>query len=306
MALADVGGDAFWVFVDDVVVVVDVRVIGLLCAATICDGGDGGDVSHGPGDFIDGVDALFNEGSGAEPLEVHPVPQLPLDIGHAFWLATGEGFDGVCHVGAVDGADFAEFSGEDFAVGFTGAGVEAPAEAVLDGEVLLFGDLGGFEDRFESGNVDCHGFFDEGVLPGVDGGAEVLGAEAGRGCEDDEVDSGVDDLLIGIESYEAALRGAFDLFCEGLDGFHASFDTFSECVTDGPEDGVWISAEGLVDGAISTTATADEADFDLVGDVLRFGDVGKAGGERGCGAGLENVASVERIHIKKKSGCFVR
>ena len=125
----------------------------------------------------------------------------------------------------------------------------------------------------------------------------MLRAETRRGGENDEVDSGVDDLLIGVEADEATLGGTLDLLTEALDGLHGSRDTFSEGISDGPEDGIRISGESLGDGTISTTATADEADLNFVGDVLCFGDVGKAGSEGCCGAGFENVASVERIHI---------
>ena len=84
--MSDVDDDTVGIFIGDIVVVVDVRRVVFLGTSSVCDGGDGRDVAHGPSDFVDGVDALFDEWSGAEPLEVEPVAELPFNVGHAVGL----------------------------------------------------------------------------------------------------------------------------------------------------------------------------------------------------------------------------
>lgn len=283
LALSDVGDDAVRVFVSDIVVVEDVGLVITLSAATVSNGGDGRDVIHGPTDFVDGVDTLLDERGGAKPLEVLPVAHLEFDITHPVGLlhAIGEWGNRVEHVSAVNGHHFAKLTGEDFFVSLLGAGMVAPAKAVLDCGAFGLGHLGGLEDGADAGHVDGHGLLDKGVLASFHGSAEVLGAEVGRGAEEDDVHSGGDDTLISIKADELALFGSLHAAGVGLLVSYADgvVDATLEGITDGPEDDVWVGGKGLGESAAATTTAADDADLDLVRRILRLEDGGDGGGE---------------------------
>ena len=74
------------------------------------------------------------------------------------------------------------------------------------------------------------------------------------------------------------------MLAEAFDGFHGVYNALAEGVAHGPENDIGIGAESLNDSTISATSTADEADFNFIGNILRFCDVGNAGCDGGSGA----------------------
>ena len=89
-----------------------------------------------------------------------------------------------------------------------------PLRAGDDREVLLLRLLDQREALADAGRVHGHRLLAEDVLPGLDRGLEVDRAEARRRGEDDEVDAGVEHLLVGVEPVEGRLRGDLDLVGE--------------------------------------------------------------------------------------------
>ena len=104
LALTNVAHDAIWIFIGNIVVIEDIRLVVAGLATSGSHDGDWVDVIHGPGNFIDGVDTLLNEVCCGEPLEVLPVAELELYVAHAFWFFNTicKGGNGVGHVGAVN------------------------------------------------------------------------------------------------------------------------------------------------------------------------------------------------------------
>ena len=98
--------------------------------------------------------------------------------------------------------------------------IVAPAESGDPGEFLLAGGFDGGEDGPDTRGVGGDGFFAEDMFTGADGGFEVLGAESGRGSEQDDVDAAVDEFLIGVESDEAMI--GIDLDAVGSGFFEGS------------------------------------------------------------------------------------
>ena len=170
----------------------------------------------------------------------------------------------------------------------------APAKSVLDGEFFLLGDFGGFEHGVDSGHVNGDGFFTKNVFAGLDGGADMLWAEAWRCGENDEVDTGIDDLLEGVEASELTFRGNLSAVAVVRGVFESVFARFLKGITDGPEDGVFVSIEGLCERTGAASTSADETDFDgvvvtaLCSDNVRESD--KGGGSEGT-ASLDDLAS---------------
>lgn len=195
----------------------------------------------------------------------------------------------------------------DFPKSLASSGFEAPAEAMLDGEVLGLGDLGGLEHGLDARHIDSHGFFDKGVLASFDRSTEVLGAEARRSGKQDEIDSGIDDILVSIKTDEATLGGALHLFSETLGGADGVFHSGTKGVTHGPKDDIWVSGQGLGDRTVTPTTTTDETDFDrCVGIALSFQDRGCSESERSCRSGFKKVTSVWCVHDLRMTTEFVK
>lgn len=270
---------------------------------TAADGGGGGghDLVHGPGEPVSGMDGLFDEAIAAEPVEVVPIADHPLEVGDAGGAGGGggHGFDGAGEVGAVEGTDLSDLTVMDAFEEFAEGVVVAPAEAGDDGQVTFLGEAGGFHDGPDAGGVGGHGFFAEDVFTGLDSGAEVDGAEAGRGGEEDDIDTGIDDALVGVEADEAVFGADIDAMGAGFagDAGEGSLDGAIEDITDGEQLGIGIGLEGLGGGAGAATAAADEADLEDVtgGDGVGFGGdevgAGDSTGEGGGGGGFEEFAT---------------
>ena len=86
------------------------------------------------------------------------------------------------------------------------AGLVAALGAGDDRQPFLVGFIIGGQHLADAGSVDGDRLLGEEVLAGLDRGLDVLGTEAGRGRQHDQV-AAVDDFLIGVEADEAAIVG---------------------------------------------------------------------------------------------------
>lgn len=267
------GAGAVVVFVDRGEVVEDVAafVAGAGGAASQAIDASGDAVVHCPGHAVDGVDGLLNDVVAADPGEVPPVAHLEFHVGPAGLAgALGESAGVVC---GVDGDDVADASTCDLVEGRFHARVVTPAEADHEGEIFFLCEASGFEAGADAGGVGGEGFFGEDMFSCGDCGGELDGAEGGVGCEDDDVDACVDDLLIGVEADELFFGGDLDArcgFCAEFfgDAGERGFEAIFEDVAHGDESGVGVGAEGLDGGAGASTAAADEADAEIAGGVV--------------------------------------
>jgi hypothetical protein len=121
-----------------------------------------------------------------------------------------------------------------------------------------------------SGGIDGHRLLGEDVFARFDRGAEVEGAETGRGRENDDVDPGIEDALVAVETDELALFRHIDLV------FHlrvlrdlgeSTVDFVLEDIGDRMKGDVVVGREGLHDGSGAASTRANEADFQLLGGV---------------------------------------
>ncbi len=214
--------DAVGVFEFDGEVVVDMAIDGggTGLAPAEAGGADGVGLED-PVDDIEVMDVLFDDVITAEPGEVVPVAELPFDIGPAGFtvddpdfatVPVGAGFDDIADGAVLEAFDGFEVTGLVSALGTGG-----------DAEAFLFGEFTGFDHEACALGVDGGGFFDEDVLACLDGGHELGGAEVGRGGEDDVIDVGEGEELVGgipageavVFAYDDGVGEVFEVFAAG-------------------------------------------------------------------------------------------
>ena len=209
LTLGNVAKDVARIFVGDSMVIVDVAGISApnFTASSNC--GDRFDVVHGPSDLVGGVNGLLEKSASGEPVEVDPVSHLPLDHTHSLGLLSivGEGANRAGEIGSVNRFDATVFPRGDLGVGFDDGRVESPTESILNGESLRLGFHHRGQNRTQARGVDRHRLFDKHVDAGFDSGGNVAGAKAGSRSQDDQVDSGGDDLLVAVDAGELSFGG---------------------------------------------------------------------------------------------------
>ena len=179
-----------------------------------------------------------------------------------------------------------------FAVG------EAVTEAGEEAETLFFGGGGGGEETLHAGGIGGAGFFAKSVFARIHTFLKVLGAEAWRGGQENDVDilDGAD-FIDGIEADEFAI--VFDLDFFGVRGFEvivSELEAIGKGVTHGDELDIFVGGEGLASGSRAASATPDEGDFEHFAFILGTADRGEAGdgsGGDGGGGATEEVATIE-------------
>ena len=188
----------------------------------------------------------------------------------------------------------------DALVGAALCQVGAPAEAGTDREVLLFRHLHGFDERAVAGGVGGDGFFGEDVFVLLHRILHVQRAESRRRREDHEIDTAIDDLLVGVESDELVVGRNLDavgdiLLC--LQPVQALLQLVGKRVGDRREDDALVGMERLRGGSGTASTASDQTDLDLW--QIRSGGFGGQdegrrqgdGGDGGSGA-LQEIAPV--------------
>jgi hypothetical protein len=193
----------------------------------------------------------------------------------------------------VDGHDLADVALVDVLHPLLLQPLVAVAEAGDDRQALLPGLLARLDHAAHAGGVGRHRLLAEDVLAGGDGVLQLHRAEAGRRREQDDVDAGVDDLLVGVQAEELVVRLDGDLLGQlgvVLKALERRLKAVAVHVAHGGELAVAVGTEGLGGGPGAAAAAADEADLEGVGP----GGVDEAGGEQHAAgeAGLKEFASV--------------
>ena len=232
---------------------------------------------------VDVVNVLLVDVITAQPGEVIPVVALVHEFAHAlFAIAEPDAAAVPINLAGNDVADDALLL--DLLQRVDVAVLIAALEADDDLELLLIGHFGHFEHLAHAGAVHGDGLFHEHVFASVDGGFEMIRAEAGRRGEDDEV-AGVDDLLV---AFDAVVNAVIHLHALGVfvaDVGEGAFGFLFEGIAHGVEHEVGVRrGERLIRRARATAAGANEADFDFVaaGGPGGLGDGESAGGSGGA------------------------
>ncbi len=142
--------------------------------------------------------------------------------------------------------------------------------------------------RAKTGGVGATGLLHEDVLAGGYRGGVMLGAEAGRRGQQDEIDAALDGLLISVQAHEDPVGGNIDLFGKfPLQIIQATFGPIFEGVGQGHH--LDLLAQDLLRGqavrrrAGAAPAAADQGNLQNVAS-CRVGAAGDAqGGGRGAG-----------------------
>ena len=260
---------------------------------------DGGRVLECPQHFIHGMDGLLDEVIAGEPCVVEPVAELVFEVAPAFLPLLHPGR--AAHIGPAHGAHVADLAAVDALEEFLLAIREAVAKAGEEPEALFLGLRGGGEEALHAGRIGGAGFFAEGVLAGIDALLQVLGAEAGRRGEEDDVDVlHRADFVDGVDADE--LVGVLDLHAgvAGLEILVRCLQAVGEDVAHGDEFGVRVGGERLARRARAASAAADEGDFEGLGHLLGAANAWEAddGGACECGdGGAEEFASGEGVEL---------
>ena len=157
-----------------------------------------------PAGHVEIMDVLFDDVVAAEPEEVIPVADLVLGVAPAGLALVGPDVALV----PVDlrrtrspmAPSWIRFRR------FEVAGLVAALGAGDDRQALLVGFFVGGQHLADAGAVDGDRLLGEEMLAGLDRGLDVLGPEARRGRQHDQV-AAVNDFLIGVEADEAAIVG---------------------------------------------------------------------------------------------------
>ena len=120
LAGAEVADEAFAPVEGGVEVVEDIAADGGDLSTAGGDAGFRRGIAHGPADFVNGVDGLFDNAISGGPGVVVPVAKLPFDVAHAGGASGffGHGFDGAGEVGGEHATDLADVAVTQFLEGF--------------------------------------------------------------------------------------------------------------------------------------------------------------------------------------------
>ena len=190
-------------------VVVALAVLGLAdhLPAAHADGPNGVG-ADGPAGHVQVVHVLLDDVVAAEPEEVVPVADLVFGVRPAGLALVGPDRALIPVDLAAD--DVADRSVVNSLQAFDVSRLMPALGAGDDGKSLPGGFVVGGQHLADAGAVNRDGLLGKEVLAGLDRRLDVLGTEAGRGRQHDQV-AAVDDFLISVEADEAAIVGDVDL-----------------------------------------------------------------------------------------------
>ena len=262
-------------------------------------------VVHHPVDDVQVVDVLLDDVVAARPEEVVPVVELVGAVRHALGALAEPRLAAVPR--AAGGADFADGAVVDLLDRLDVPLLVAALGAGDDGDVLLLGLVHQPVALAGAGRVDAHRLLAEDVLAGLHRRIQVVRAEPRRGGEDDQVHVGGEQLLVGVQPDERAVRGQLHLLDEPAvvlallvgERLHRVLGPVLECVRDGDDlelrrlaVDLLLGVEDVLDGPHAATAAADEADLDGVAPAGREQPGRRRHRGRHGGGGLQEVTTI--------------
>ena len=203
LAVGQEGAHAVRVDVVDFEVVVDVAALGRNRAAADADAAHRRLVVHRPRDLVDAVDRLLHQAVAAQPHEVVPVADLPLDVAHAGGPRAGRRhrLHRVGVVGGVVGHQLADRAVLHLLEGVLDHVVVAPAEAgdQRSGSSARAFSVVSSTERTPGASVAI-GFSQNTCLLASMQAARCMRAEARRRGQQHHVHAAVDHLLEGVQA----------------------------------------------------------------------------------------------------------
>ena len=246
-------------------------------------------VTEGPHHLVHGMDALLDVAVAGQPGEVHPVAHLPLEIAHAVFALRGRlhRLHGAGQVGAVHGQDLTDLAFVDALEELLLREGIAPAVARHQVELGFLGHADRLHHVTDAGAVSGHRLLAEDVLLLLDRITQVGGTESRRRGQQHHVHTGVDHLLVGVETDEAL--GGLHLHAAGellVQAGVALLHLILKGIAHGHEDQVLVGLQRVAGGTGATPAAAHKADAKGVG-VGGKGAIshqqGRRGKCQGCG-----------------------
>ena len=193
-------------------VIVDVAVV--IRSLPSADGGalQRRQVFHRPHHFVDAVNRLLDESIAAEPHEVVPIADLPLDIVHTGRPVGGgrHRFHRSCEVSVIKGAHFADGAMVKPLVELNARCVRAPAETGLHGQPFSLRLAGARPNRADAGGIRRDGFFEKRVFARGHRRLEVLRAKTRRRRQQHHIHTRGNHFLVSVQPHEAALGRYLD------------------------------------------------------------------------------------------------
>ena len=121
------------------------------------------------------------------------------------------------------------------------------------------------KDFADAWAIYCHRLFHEDMLLLIHRILEVFGTEVGRCGQDHDIDTGVDDLLEGIEADEPSFGIHLHLPTMAIHQIAVTRgQSIIEGISHGPESYAAVGSHGLSCSTGAATATADQSDLDGV------------------------------------------
>jgi hypothetical protein len=244
---------------------------------------------------INPMHVLFDNVIATEPDEMIPVVDLVMHLAHA---GTAGAAPDVADV--KEGAGVTEIAEEtvmNLSNGLEMIGGVAQVMPNGNAQPLSPGLLVGGFDLAIAGGIDRHRFFHKDVFAGFDRVFELLRTKARRGAEEDDMNIGLERLLVGVKTGKALVAGHIDLAGESrVERFQAAVEVLRESVGHGHQFHVGVDGigEGVGGGAGAASTAADQCDADFITarGMGEAADVEAGGRHHGEGGGgfLEKIA----------------
>jgi len=217
-----------------------------------------------PVQHVDVVDVLLADLVAGEPGEVIPVVTLPFELAEAFLVAAEP--DAAAVPVALAAGQLADGTVVDALHQLDAGELVTPLRAADDRQAFLFGDAGGLHDFAAAGHVGRYGLLGEDVLAGVDG-REHLPPAKGRGRRhQQQVRLAPGQLLVTVEAPEHVVVVDLDATLELLvprDPVAGASDLVLKQVGQGDDLNARVGLEALAQGAVASSATAEQPDLNL-------------------------------------------
>jgi len=175
------------------------------------------------------------------------------------------------------------------------AGLMPPLSSGHDGQALLLGHLASRDDLATARRVHRHRLFHEHVLARADRRVEVHRAEVGRGRHQDDLDVGVEQLLVAVGAAEASRFGHVVLLARGNGPVLEPVGGGDDLQVDVEDSG---GLEAVFQGPGAAAATADQTHAEFL---LRLGReqhiLARQGGGHARSRTLDEVPTREIFQI---------
>ena len=219
------------------------------------------------------MDVLLDDVIAAGPGKVEPVSHLPLHVGHLRGLTRHPQSPLIPVDLSAD--QFSDGTVVDLLHRFDIALLMTTLGSGDHRQPLALGDLGGSQYLADSRPIGGDRLLHEDMLTRSHSRLEVDRSESGRRRQDHHVDTGVEQLLVGIKADEAALLGNIEAIPQPLEVVSTRVETVAEQIRHRGDLDSFGGVHAVVGGTGSSASTADQSNpFQSILDAVhhRLGD----------------------------------